>query len=206
MNPNKDIYISQLETIYSCEKISKTNYTLLSEKIHSNDSIILKLFETLYWSKNERSFLEKIQYVFSQEKPNFEKQKKSKLNKNRPDTVTVPFDRELTYYSTMESNSFVTLNKENTLNSINMVKKAQLSYSNIINFSLENKRKKMEDLDCSLDSIVTNEEENYKTLSKKKQLIKSINFTISNTESSEININEDITKEEDGGFLNKTCF
>ena len=125
----------------------------------------------------------------------------SKSNRSRPPSVIVPFNRELSYYSTNDSQCCLNFtlnikelqeNKENEPQSFHMLSKTHRT--DRISLALEKEETEsdgeIEDLNCSFNSLSSSGEENKNSLSNKMKFLKSMKLKVSNLESFDENMNE----------------
>ena len=178
-------YFHLLQLLYNSQKLSEINYLEIKEKLQDSDQVILGLFKTLKWSKNEKAFLIDILPILSSLKP----VKYSSLDQisyvsgnisgKRPPAVTVPFNRELSYYSTMDSlQSSLNFQNSGQSKAFNFFERTQ--HSNIENLEQEESEsldEDLEDLNCSFNSKESYGEENKNSLANKMQFLKNMKLS-----------------------------
>ena len=164
-------YFSHLQQFLLYNLISESVHQKINELLIKKDPKILKIFETYDWSGNENAFLVQIMSLIRPEEESMPSAKK------RPPSVTVPFNRELSYYSTMESQcsnkALRDLEKSCPLAKTQRSDKISLNLEKQDEFEAEC-IEETEDLNCSFGSMASSVEENKNSISKKMQFLKSL--------------------------------
>jgi len=180
---SQTFYFSDLEALVISHQISQPSHEKIKELLLSKDPKILNLFHTYDWSKNEKAFLSQIMSLVPPDQSFPPPNVVQKLDsiKKRPPSITVPFNRELSYYSTMDSPFSFYEMKEVELKPMNLLTKTQRSDRLCLNFQKqENCIEEKDDLNCSFNSSIG--EENKNSISRKMQFLKNLNLQTMNFE------------------------
>lgn len=152
-------YIQITTTLYTSKKLAEPIYCLVKSKLSQQDPTTMRVFETFSWSNNEKALIEQIYSLISEEKDDFpEKTSEKPLKFKRPCGIAIPFNRELSYYSTMDSQNSCNLktcgeNSETQNNLLKINRTEAMNFVTNYNEISQEVKEETEDLDFSFESM-----------------------------------------------------
>lgn len=181
-------YLQLTTTLYNSKKLAESTYFLLKSKLSQQDPTTLRVFETFSWSNNEKALIEQISSLISEEKDDFPIKSGEKPAKfRRPCGIAIPFNRELSYYSTMDSQNSCNFknggeNSENQANLLKINRTDALNFLTNYNEISEEVKEETEDPDFSFESMGSSGEDTGNH-AKKLQFVKSMGISRMNLQS-----------------------
>lgn len=157
-------YVSDLDVLALSEQLPPSAVLQLKSLLLQKSPAIMNAFETFSWSRNEKALLAQLASLA----PSGIEEPKPGKSLRRPPSITVPYNREYSYYSTMETQFSVKEDSGGCLGMMRMGKRVAMGIGQ--GEAIE----EGEDLDCSFSSELSSEEENRNSLSRKMAYLKSL--------------------------------